>query len=103
MRKIIMTNIKKTLPLVLLALMLLAGPAMAAAEGSQVNLNKASVEQLTELPYVGPKRAAQIVERRQQKPFQSIDELLEIKGIGPKTLEKIRPYVVVSMCARKQQ
>lgn len=97
-----MTNIKKTISLVLLALMFLAGPAFATSKSEPVNINKASVEQLAELPYIGPKRATLIVERRQQKPFQSIDELLEIKGIGDKTLEKIRPHVVVSMLPRKQ-
>lgn len=88
-----------TVPSVLLlTLCLLAGPALAASapqaeRTSQVDVNKASIQELATVPYIGEKRAAEIVARRQAKPFASLEELIEVNGIGEKTLEKIRPYL----------
>lgn len=59
---------------------------------AQVNLNRASVEELATLPGVGPTLAARILEAR---PFARIDDLRRVRGIGPKTLEKLRPFVVI--------
>ncbi|MFQ5601814.1 MAG: ComEA family DNA-binding protein [bacterium] len=59
-----------------------------------VNINKASQEELQSLPTVGPVIAKKIITYRQQNgEFQSMDDLLNVKGIGKKTLEKIKPYV----------
>jgi len=78
-----------------LALTLAAGTAHAAAD-APVDINKASVEQLTELPGVGTTLAARIVEyREQQGPFSSAEELMNVKGIGEKSFEKLRPQVTV--------
>jgi competence protein ComEA len=62
----------------------------------QVNINTADVEELDELPEVGPATAETIVEYRQSNgTFRSVDELEEIPGIGPTTLEKIEPFATV--------
>jgi competence protein ComEA len=61
-----------------------------------VNLNAASVEELDTLPDVGPVTAQAIVDyRTEHGGFASVDELLDIQGIGEKTLEKIAPRVTV--------
>lgn len=65
------------------------------SQDARLNLNTATVEQLQDLPSIGPKRAQEIVDRREAKPFQSVEELLGISGIGEKTLEKLRDLVVV--------
>ncbi len=59
-----------------------------------VRLNTATESDLVRLPGIGPSLARRILEYRRQKGgFKSVDELLEVKGIGPKKLEQIRPYV----------
>lgn len=68
-------------------------PATASA-ASPVNVNTATVDELTALPGIGEKRAQAILDVRKQKGgFKSVDELTEVKGIGPANLEKLRPYL----------
>ncbi len=77
----------------LLALALLA-PAVAAS--GKVNVNTASVDQLSLLPRVGPSVAARIVEFREQNgKFKKPEDLLLVSGIGDRTFDLIRPYVSV--------
>jgi len=74
---------------------LAAGPALAAGKTkptAKVNLNSATVEQLTTLPGVGPKLAARIVEYRQKAgSFRSPQDLMNVKGIGEKNLSNLDP------------
>ncbi len=61
-----------------------------------IDLNRATAEQLEAIPGVGPVLAQRIIEYRQANGrFNSVDELLEVRGIGPKRLEQLRAYVVV--------
>ena len=61
-----------------------------------LNLNTATQEALESLPGIGPVKAAEIIAYREKiGEFLSIDELLNVKGIGPATLESIRSYLVV--------
>ena len=62
-----------------------------------LDLNSATVKQLEALPAIGQKHAKSIIASRNARGgrFTNVDQLLEIDGIGPKTLDAIRPYVVV--------
>jgi competence ComEA-like helix-hairpin-helix protein len=64
--------------------------------GIPLDLNRASREDLEALPGVGPKTAASILEARETMGgFGSVKDLLRVRGIGPKTLETLRPLVRV--------
>lgn len=70
--------------------------AFAAGEtGGVVNVNTASKEELLLLPGIGEARAEAIIAERQKKPFAFVEDLLVIRGIGEKMLEKMKPFVVV--------
>ena len=60
-----------------------------------VNLNTASVDQLMLLPGIGAKRAGRILRFRQVKPFKRVVELARVRGIGLKTVRKLRIYLAV--------
>jgi competence protein ComEA len=57
-----------------------------------IDLNTATAEELEALPGVGPKTAALII---QERPYSSVEDLVRVKGIGKKTLEKLRPHIKV--------
>ena len=50
---------------------------------------------MQKLPGIGPTLAKRIVETREAEPFRSVEDLRRVRGIGVKTLEKLRPLVVV--------
>ncbi len=60
----------------------------------QIDIRTASKEDLMLLPGIGEKRAQDIIAFRANHPFQSTDDLLQIKGIGPKTLAKMLPSLL---------
>ncbi|MFQ5730955.1 MAG: ComEA family DNA-binding protein, partial [Planctomycetaceae bacterium] len=62
----------------------------------QIDLNTATHLELMQLEGIGEMLAERILaDREQNGPFDSIDDLRRVKGIGPKTVEKLRPYVRV--------
>ena len=66
--------------------------ASPAPSGARVNINTADAAALDALPGVGPSRAAAIVAHRKQKgQFKSCEALIDIYGIGPKTVANILP------------
>src|SRR5271155_1718684 len=65
-----------------------------------VNLNTATAEQLQQVPGIGPSTADKILQmRKSYGAFKSVDDLLAIRGIGPKRLEKMRKYLTVAKAA----
>jgi competence protein ComEA len=71
------------------------GRKQAGPGGDRVNINSANAAQLQALPGIGPKLSQRILDARQQKPFRSADDLRRVRGIGVKTLERLRPLVTV--------
>jgi len=75
--------------------------AAAASPGvtpdGKVILNRASADDLVRLPGIGPKRAQAIIAMRQRLGgrFQRVRDLLRIRGIGYRTLQRIKPLVVL--------
>ncbi|MCO5297843.1 MAG: helix-hairpin-helix domain-containing protein [Fimbriimonadaceae bacterium] len=66
----------------------------AQSNGAGVSLSLASAKELESVPGIGPATAARIVEyRASHGGFRSVDELMAVKGIGPKKLEQMRPYL----------
>ena len=61
----------------------------------QIDINTADWSELVVLPDIGPAIAQRIIDDRAAGgPFQSPDDLLRVRGIGPKTLEGLRPYLL---------
>lgn len=65
-------------------------------EGEVIHLNTASQYDLERLPGIGKTRAQAIVDYRQEHgAFSSADDLLQVDGIGPETLEELSDYITV--------
>lgn len=60
-----------------------------------INVNQASQAELRKLPGIGAILSQRILEVREKAAFKSVEDLRRVRGIGPKTLENIRPHVVV--------
>jgi competence protein ComEA len=90
------------LALAVLATAGLAAPAAEAAPANKVDINSASVEELTTLPGVGETLAARIVEYREENgPFKDAAELMNVKGIGERSFKKLEPHVSVGPSAAR--
>ena len=61
--------------------------------GGRLDPNQASREALMLLPGIGPARAGAITTERRKKPFGSLEDLDRVPGIGPGTIEKLRPWL----------
>jgi len=74
-----------------------AAPAQQAqAEVKPVDINTADAAELQKVPGIGEALARRIVEFREANGrFEKVDDLLNVRGIGVTSLEKLRPYLVV--------
>ncbi len=61
-----------------------------------VDPNRASALTLEALPGIGPVRAQAILSERARRPFASVAELTRVRGIGPKTLRRVAPYLAIA-------
>jgi len=73
------------------------GPGEAMDDGLRLDINRATADEMAAaLPGIGAVKAAAIVAYRDtQGPFLSVDDLLAVSGIGPRTLERLRPLVSI--------
>jgi competence protein ComEA len=76
---------------ILTILLLLFSLSLAA-----ININRANAAQLQTLHGIGPVKAQEILKyRKLHNGFKSVDELVNVKGIGPKTVQKLKSKVSV--------
>ena len=66
-----------------------------------VNINRGKLDDLLQIPGVNLKVARAILDYRETKPLESIQELLEVPGIGPATYSRIQPYVTIGRPAER--
>ncbi len=90
----------KKIVLVVVALAISASAFAAHKQSTKhisgvVNINSATVSELTLLPGVGKSKAEAIVAQRQKAQFKSPQEITKVKGIGKKKFEKIQQYIAV--------
>src|SRR5438105_12840967 len=79
----------------ILCLLLTPGALAKKPPASPVNINTATSEELQQVPGIGPATAEKILQmRKSYGAFKSVDDLLAIRGLGPKRLEKMRKYLV---------
>src|SRR6266851_977002 len=86
--------------LLFLFLSLICVPAVLSAKKKPplkpVNINTANSEELQQVPGIGPATAEKILQmRKSYGAFKSVDDLLAIRGLGPKRLDKMRKYLTV--------
>jgi len=63
---------------------------------SRININKASLEELVQLPRVGEAVAKRIIDYREKNgPFKTVEDLKSVRGIGDKVFDQIRPSIRV--------
>jgi competence ComEA-like helix-hairpin-helix protein len=91
-----------------IALSLLLASTMPAATKKPplkpINLNTATSEELQQVPGIGPATAEKILTmRKSYGAFKSVDDLLAIKGLGKKRLEKMRKYLTVTKVSASKQ
>ena|GEM_PF-2451645 len=98
---VFMKNLKRVCVYSLLIL-LLGFVYQPAFAANKVNINTATVAQLVEIKGIGEKTAQKIIEYRKKNKFKTVDELVNVKGIGEKTLEKIRDQVTVKAKKKKK-
>ena len=92
-----MQHYRKTLLLiVVIVFSICLAPLLSANEMKKININEASVAELTQLKRIGPKIGKRIVEYRENYgPFVLPEGIMKVKGIGPKTFKLNKDRIIV--------
>ena len=92
-----MKHYRKTfLLIIIIVLSICLAPMLSAKEMKKININKARVTELTQLKRIGPKIGKRIVEYRENYgPFVLPEDIMKVKGIGPKTFKLNKDRITV--------
>ncbi len=90
-----MVKYKRNITIAMVLCLLLGLAAATFAEDSgKININTASVEQLSDITGIGPVIAQRIVDYRENNGgFSTVEEIVNVRGIGEKTFAKIKNYI----------
>ncbi len=83
-----MKKIQKYTALILMGIFMALCLTTSVAAGQKININTATKAQLMSLKYVGEKLADRIIAHRKETPFKIPEDLMKVKGIGPKVLQE---------------
>ena len=72
------------------------GISGAEPEEEKININDASLDDLQKLPNIGPKTAEKIIQFREEENFETIEDIMNVNGIGEKTFEEIKEMIRVN-------
>ena len=87
---------KAFLLIIIIVLIICLAPMLIAKEMKKININKASVLELTTLKRIGPKISKRIVEYRENYgPFVLPEDIMKVKGVGPKTFKLNKDRITV--------
>lgn len=67
--------------------------ATKALPTGKININKASKEDLMTLPGIGEVKAGEIIKIRKKGKFKTLDDVMNVSGIGKETLKKLKPFL----------
>lgn len=92
-----MKHYRKTfLLIIIITLSICLAQLLSAEDMKKININKASVMELTQLKRIGPKIGKRIVEYRENYgPFVLPEDIMKVKGIGPKTFKLNKDRITV--------
>lgn len=75
---------------------LLAGETEKIADDVTININKACVDELSQLKFIGPKFAERIVQyRTEHGPFEQVEDIMKVRGVGQKALDANKDIITL--------
>ena len=82
--------------IIIIVLSICLAPMLSAKEMKKININEASIAELTQLKRIGPKIGKRIVEYRENYgPFAQIEDIMKVKGVGPKIFKLNKNRITV--------